>query len=161
AALAQICRRLDGLPLALELAAARVGLLSVEEIASRLDDRFRLLIGTDLGAPVRHRTLQAAIDWSYDLLDAAEQAIFCLLAAFAQICRRLDGLPLALELAAARVGLLSVEEIASRLDDRFRLLIGTDLGAPVRHRTLQAAIDWSYDLLDAAEQAIFCLLAVF
>jgi len=67
-ALAQVCRRLDGIPLALELAAARVRVLSVEQLAARLDDRFRLLTGGSRTALRRQQTLAAAIDWSYDLL---------------------------------------------------------------------------------------------
>ncbi len=79
----------------------------------------------------------------------------------AQICRRLDGIPLAIELAAARVSALPVREIARRLDDRFRLLTGgcrTDLP---RHRTLKASIAWSYDLLSEPEQALLRRLSVF
>jgi predicted ATPase len=79
----------------------------------------------------------------------------------AQICRRLDGLPLAIELAAVRVKLLSVEQIAERLDDRFRLLTGGSRTAPHRQQTLRAAIEWSYSLLGEAEQALFRRLAVF
>jgi len=74
--IAQICRRLDGIPLALELAAARMNLLSAQEVAGRLDSRFNLLTGgrrTDLP---RHQTLRATIEWSYDLLGGAEQTLF-------------------------------------------------------------------------------------
>ncbi len=82
-------------------------------------------------------------------------------AVVAQLCRRLDGIPMAIELAAARVRLLSVEEIVTRLDDRFRLLIGGKRTAPPRHQTLRALIDWSYDLLPPVEQRLLCRLAVF
>ena len=81
-------------------------------------------------------------------------------AAVADICRRLDGIPLALELAAARVKLLSVEQIRSRLDDRFRLLTGGKNALP-RQQTLQAAIQWSYDQLAADEQRLLRVLSVF
>ena len=81
--------------------------------------------------------------------------------AVAQICRRLDGIPLALELAAARVRVLSVEQIGERLDDRFRLLTGGSRTALPRQQTLQALIDWSYDLLSELERALFRRLAVF
>jgi len=81
--------------------------------------------------------------------------------AVAEICRRVDGLPLALELAAARVHSLSVREIADRLNDRFRLLTGGSRTVAARHQTLRAAIDWSYDLLTPAEQAVFERLSVF
>jgi len=79
----------------------------------------------------------------------------------AQVCRRLDGIPLALELAAARARVLSVEQIAERLDDRFRLLTGGARTALPRQQTLRALIDWSYDLLSDPEQALFRRLAVF
>ncbi len=79
----------------------------------------------------------------------------------ARICRELDGLPLAIELAAARTKSLSVDDIADRLDDRLRLLRSRhQLGAP-RHRTLRATIDWSYDLLGADEQELLTHLSVF
>jgi predicted ATPase len=68
-AVATICRRLDGLPLALELAAARVRGLGVHALAERLDDRFALLAGGEGWTPARHRTLRAVVDWSWDLLD--------------------------------------------------------------------------------------------
>lgn len=78
-----------------------------------------------------------------------------------QICRRLDGIPLAIELAAARVNVLSVEQILKRLDDRFSLLAGGLRSAMPRHQTLRATIDWSYDLLSIKEQILFRRLAVF
>jgi len=74
-AVAAVCVRLDGIPLALELAAARLGSLSVSEISSRLDQRFRLLTGGSRTAPARHQTLRALIDWSYDLLNPAERIV--------------------------------------------------------------------------------------
>lgn len=79
----------------------------------------------------------------------------------AQICYRLDGIPLAIELAAAKVRVLSVEQIAKRLDDRFRLLTGGSRTALERHQTLRAAIDWSYNLLPPNEQVLFRRLSVF
>ncbi|HPH97914.1 MAG TPA: tetratricopeptide repeat protein [Anaerolineaceae bacterium] len=81
-AIAQICHRLDGIPLALELAAARVRVLTVEQIAARLDDRFRLLTGGSRSALPRQQTLRALIDWSYDLLSASERKILCWFSAF-------------------------------------------------------------------------------
>jgi predicted ATPase len=78
-----------------------------------------------------------------------------------QICRRLDGIPLAIELAAARINILSVEQIASRLDDRFNLLTsGKRTGLP-HQQTLRAEIDWSYQLLSESEQAFFRRCSVF
>jgi predicted ATPase/class 3 adenylate cyclase len=77
------------------------------------------------------------------------------------LCRELDGMPLAIELAAARVASLSIEEIERRLADRFSLLTVSDNAALPRHQTLRALIDWSYDLLDEQEQAALCRLSTF
>ena len=88
-------------------------------------------------------------------LDAANAA------AVAAVCVRLDGIPLALELAAARLGSLTVPEISSRLDQRFRLLTGGSRNALPRHQTLRALIDWSYDLLTPGEQIVLDRLSVF
>ncbi len=82
-------------------------------------------------------------------------------AAVADICRRLDGIPLAIELAAARTSGLSVENIAARLTDCFRLLTGGDTTALPRQQTLRASIDWSYDLLTIPERVMLRRLAVF
>ena len=79
----------------------------------------------------------------------------------AQLCRRLDGLPLAIKLAAARVPLLGPGGVLQRLDERFQLLARQQVGAPDRHQTLQAALDWSHALLEPAEQAMFRRMAVF
>jgi predicted ATPase/DNA-binding CsgD family transcriptional regulator len=79
----------------------------------------------------------------------------------ALICRRLDGLPLAIELAAVRIKMLSANEIAARLDDRFELLTGGSRNALPRQQTLRATLDWSYDLLSEAEQKLFRSLSVF
>jgi predicted ATPase len=79
----------------------------------------------------------------------------------AQICHRLDGIPLAIELAAARIKVLTVEQISNRLDDRFRLLTGGARTALPRQQTLRALIDWSYDLLNTAERLFLQRLSVF
>ncbi len=79
----------------------------------------------------------------------------------AQICTRLDGIPLAIELAAARIKSLSVEQIGTRLDDRFRLLTGGSRTSLPRQQTLKAAIDWSYGLLTQSEKTLLCRLSVF
>jgi predicted ATPase/class 3 adenylate cyclase len=81
--------------------------------------------------------------------------------AVAQVCERLDGVPLAIELAAARIPAMNPAELARRLDRRFRLLTGGDRVAIERHQTLRATIDWSYDLLDADQQRLLARLAVF
>ncbi len=79
----------------------------------------------------------------------------------ADVCRGLDGIPLALELAAARARVLTAEQIAARLEDRFRLLAPADRSAPVRHRTLRAAVDWSHELLSDEERVLLRRLSVF
>ncbi len=78
-----------------------------------------------------------------------------------QVCMQLDGIPLAIELAAARVKVLAVEQIAARLRDRFQLLTGGGRTAPPRHQTLRGAMDWSYDLLSEKERALLQRLSVF
>ncbi len=81
--------------------------------------------------------------------------------AIAQVCRQLDGIPLAIELAAVRVRLLAVDQIATHLDDRFRLLTGGSRTVLPRHQTLKALVDWSWDLLTLAEQTLLRRLSVF
>ena len=82
-------------------------------------------------------------------------------ASVAEICRRLDGMPLAIELAAARVTAMSPAEIATKLDERFRLLTGGKRSRVERHQTLRATVEWSYSLLDAQERMVFDRLGVF
>ena len=82
-------------------------------------------------------------------------------AAVLAICQRLDGLPLAIELAAARMRILSSAQLAERMDDIFAVLVGGARSAPPRHQALRATLDWSYDLLDTDERAVFRRLATF
>ncbi|MBW3555357.1 MAG: winged helix-turn-helix domain-containing protein [Actinobacteria bacterium] len=95
----------------------------------------------------------------------AARADFCLneanAGAVADICRGLDGLPLALEIAAARLGVLTAQDLADRLRERFALLTAGPRGQGNRHRTLRALVDWSYGLLDQPERAVFARLSVF
>src|SRR5436190_3379561 len=95
-----------------------------------------------------------AVRPAFSLDDASAPAV-------AQICRRLDGIPLAIELAAARVGVLAPQQIAARLADSFKLLISSGRSTVPRHRTLRETIDWSYALLDPAEATLFRRLSVF
>jgi predicted ATPase/DNA-binding CsgD family transcriptional regulator len=104
---------------------------------------------------VRLFTLRATqASRSFQLTDANARAV-------ASICRRLDGIPLAVELAAARVRALSVEEIEARLSDRFALLSGPFRFAETRHRTLRTSVEWSHQLLTEDEQELFAYLSVF
>jgi non-specific serine/threonine protein kinase len=95
-----------------------------------------------------------AVQFALELTDDNIRAI-------ARICARLDGLPLAIELAAARLRVLTPNQILSRLDDAFRLLVGGSRTAPTRQQTLRATLDWSYQLLESPEQDLFERLAVF
>ncbi len=95
-----------------------------------------------------------AVEPTFTVTDRNARAVVAL-------CRRLDGMPLAIELAAARVRTLPVEQIAARLNDRFRLLTGGSRTALARHQTLRATIDWSYDLLTEPERAVLRRLSVF
>ena len=96
----------------------------------------------------------AAASGTFELTDLNQAAVV-------QLCRRLDGLPLAIELAAVRTRTLTVEQIVDRLNDRFALLTGGGRAALPRHQTLQATIDWSYDLLTAREQILLRRLYIF
>jgi predicted ATPase/DNA-binding CsgD family transcriptional regulator len=86
AGLARICQRLDGIPLAIEMAAARVNILTADQLADRLDDAFRLLTGGSRAALPRQQTLRATVDWSYELLSAMERLLFQRLSVFAGGC---------------------------------------------------------------------------
>ena len=96
----------------------------------------------------------AAASGNFDLTAANQSAVV-------DLCRRLDGLPLAIELAAVRTRVLTVEQIRDRLNDRFRLLTGGGRAALPRHQTLRTTIDWSYDMLAAAERTLLRRLCVF
>jgi predicted ATPase/DNA-binding CsgD family transcriptional regulator len=134
AAIAQVCRRLDGIPLAIELAAAYAGLMSPDQILSRLQNRFGLLTGGSRAGPARHRTLQSALDWSHDLLDEDERRLFPRLSVFAgsfsldaveQVCSDRD-----LEVGAI-AGLLG------SLVDKSLVVASVEGSAPIRFRMLE------------------------
>jgi predicted ATPase/class 3 adenylate cyclase len=149
-AVAQICHRLDGIPLAIELAAARVKVLPVEQIASRLDDRFRLLTGGSRTALPRQQTLRALIDWSYDLLSEAERTLLRQLSVFA------GGWTLeAAEAVCAGGGVDEddVLELLTRLVDK-SLVLPEDHDGEVRYRLPETVRQYARDrLLEAAEAA--------
>ncbi len=132
-AVGRICRRLDGIPLALELAAARVRVLSPQQIAERLDDRFRLLTGGARDGPVRQRTLEESVQWSYDLLDVPQQRALARLSVFT------GGFGLAAAervVAGADIAVAHVLDLITDLVDRSLLQV-TDGGGGARYRMLE------------------------
>lgn len=150
AAIAQICRRLDGIAFAIELAAARVPMLSVADIASRLDDRFRLLARGNSGVS-RQRTLAATMQWSYDQLDATEQRVLRLLSVFAGGC--------SLEALAAIAGSADEYEalgLLTALYDKSLLVIerGVDasLASRPRYAVLETVRQYARERLDERDE---------
>jgi len=148
AAVLDICRRLDGIPLAIELAAARLPLLGLEGLRDRLDDRLRLLTSGSRLAPPRQQTLRAALDWSHGLLRPAEQRVFRRLGVF----RGGFGLQMALQVTAEDgQDEWEVLDCIGGLVDKSLLHAEPDTGpGPTRHRLLQSARDFALDKLDAA-----------
>jgi tetratricopeptide (TPR) repeat protein len=120
--------------------------------AGRHDDDIDDLVHTDAVSLFVERARKVKADFALTETNAR---------AVVEICQRLDGVPLAIELAAARVIALSPADLLGRLDRRFELLAGGRRGAVGRHATLRAAIDWSYELLDTAEQRLLARLSVF
>ena len=149
----EVCRHLDGLPLAVELAAARVRVMSVAEIARRLEDRFGVLRGGPRDAPERHQTLQAVVSWSWNLLDPAGQAAMRALSAF----------PAGFTADAARrvLGLGDVVDVLEHLADQSLLQVA-DTPAGVRFRMLETVREFSTAHREAAgetEQVVGRFLA--
>ena len=147
-AVAVICRRLEGVPLAIELAASRIRVLSVEQIAERLGESFGLLANNRRLTPVRHTTLRASIDWSHDPLSAAERAVFRRLAVFAR-----GG---SLEAAEA---ICSDQSIApGQVLDLLALLVDKSLvfversGSATRYRLLEPIRDYALEKLGEADE---------
>ncbi|WP_170225776.1 BTAD domain-containing putative transcriptional regulator [Pseudonocardia cypriaca] len=146
-AVAEICRRLDGQPLPIELAAARLRTLTPAEIAARLDDRFRLLTSGVRTALPRHQTLRAVVDWSWDLLTEPERAVARRLAAFAggataeaaeRVCA---GPPVAGDV---------FELLASLVDKSIVVAVQQPDGAPTRYRMLETIREYAAERLDEA-----------
>ncbi|MEU7018337.1 BTAD domain-containing putative transcriptional regulator [Streptomyces sp. NPDC046385] len=143
AAVAEICRRLDGIPLALELAATRVRALGVKELAARLGDRFRVLNSRQRGAPARQQTLRAVIDWSWELLSAPERIVLRRLAVHRDGCD-LD----AAEATCAGDGVTRDEvlDLVTRLVDR-SLVVVVDGPAGRRYRLLESVAAYATERL--------------
>ncbi|WP_165966993.1 AfsR/SARP family transcriptional regulator, partial [Actinomadura sp. 7K507] len=143
-AVAMLCRRLDGIPLALELAATRVRALGVEELVARLDDRFRLLTAGRRDAPARQRTLTAMIDWSWDLLTDPERVVLRRLAVHA------DGCTLeAAEVVCGADGPAGVAGLLARLVDRSLVAVAHGPDGP-RYRLLESVAAYCGDRLAEA-----------
>jgi predicted ATPase/class 3 adenylate cyclase len=143
-ALERICTRLDGLPLALELAAARLHLLAPTEVAARLDDRFRLLTGGARTAVDRHRTLRATIDWGYDLLDEPSRALLRRLSVFA------GGFDL---IAAEAVGGPEAFDLLAGLVDRSWVAVEPVGAGPTRYRLIETIRQYAAEKLAEAGEA--------
>jgi non-specific serine/threonine protein kinase len=148
-ALAEICQRLDGIPLALELAAARVRVFSVEQIAARLDDRFRLLSAGPRTAMPRQQTLEAAVDWSYALLSEPERAILRRLSVFAG-----EWTFEAAEAVVAGDGVhtYAVLELLAQLVDK-SLVVAEEQHGSVRYRLLETIRQFAFGHLTEANEA--------
>ncbi|PYC70831.1 transcriptional regulator [Micromonospora arborensis] len=140
-AVAQLCRRLDGLPLALELAATRVRALGLRGVVDRLDDRFRLLTSAQRDVPTRQRTLTAVISWSWDLLDETDRAVLARLAVFPDGCT---------PEAAEHVCRTDLDTLA-RLVDR-SLVVLDDSGTDPRYRLLESVAAFGLDRLTDADE---------
>ncbi|WP_067972687.1 AfsR/SARP family transcriptional regulator [Nocardiopsis trehalosi] len=146
-AVAAVCRRLDGVPLALELAATRLRALDVHDLAERLDDRFRLLSSGLRGAPARQRTLRAMIDWSWELLSGPERLVLRRLAVHAEGC----ALDAAEEVCAdgGDVRPADVLDLLARLVDR-SMVDRTGGGGGTRYRLLESVAAYALDRLEEA-----------
>ncbi|MFF9121853.1 BTAD domain-containing putative transcriptional regulator [Streptomyces sp. NPDC014889] len=138
-ACAEICRRLDGLPLAIELAAARLRMLTPRQIADRLDDRFRLLTSGSRTVLPRQQTLRAVVDWSWDLLDADERDVLSRLSVFAGGC----------DLAAAEAvcGPAAFDALAS-LVDKSLVVAAPAADGGMRYRLLETVAEYARERLD-------------
>ena len=152
AAIVQLCRTLDGVPLAIELAAARIRALSVEQIAARIGDRFRLLASGDRTAPPRQQTLQATVDWSFELLTQDEQILLRRLSVFAgwsldmaeQVC------------ADDRIRVEQVLDLLAALIDKSLVALEDELAGDARYRLLDTIRGYaSAQLANAGEEAEF------
>ncbi|MEB3959086.1 AfsR family transcriptional regulator, partial [Streptomyces kunmingensis] len=142
AAAEEICRRLDGLPLAIELAAARLRILTPRQIADRLDDRFRLLTSGARTALPRQQTLRAVVDWSWDLLDEPERAVLARLSVFSGGCD--------LPAAEAVCGPDTLEALASLVDKSLVVAAPDGDDGAMRYRLLETVAEYAGRRLDEA-----------
>ncbi|MFL1377487.1 BTAD domain-containing putative transcriptional regulator [Nocardiopsis protaetiae] len=149
-AVAAVCRRLDGVPLALELAATRLRALDVHDLADRLDDRFRLLSSGHRGGPARQRTLRAMIDWSWELLSGPERLVLRRLAVHAEGCT----LEAAEEVCAdgGDVARGDVLDLLARLVDR-SMVVRVQGAGGARYRLLESVAAYALERLEEAGEA--------
>ncbi|MEV4923631.1 AfsR/SARP family transcriptional regulator [Streptomyces roseoverticillatus] len=157
-ACAEICRRLDGLPLAIELAAARLRMLSPRTLADRLDDRFRLLTSGSRTVLPRQQTLRAVVDWSWDLLDGPERAVLrrlsvfsggCDLAAAEEVCSDgPDAAPAGPDAAPAR----DVAALLGSLVDKSLVVAAPTADGEMRYRLLETVGEYAAERLDEARE---------
>ena len=148
-AVVQICRRLEGMPLAIELAAARVGALSLEQISERIENSLKLLTGGSRTATPRQRTLRGALDWSYDLLSEEERTLFRRLSAFA------GGWTLEAAEAVGAGGGIEEEDILdllSKLVDKSLVLSEAEAPDVVRYRMLESVRQYAREQLEESEE---------
>jgi predicted ATPase len=146
----RICSRLDGIPLALELAAARISVMSVEDLASKLEDRFRVLRSGSRTAVPRQQTLQATIDWSHELLTDPERALFRRLSLFA------GGFSLEsaeIVCSSADLDRADIVDVLSRLVDKSLVLSGGRAGGRTRYRMLETIREYGSERLRQAAEA--------
>jgi predicted ATPase len=146
AAVAEICRRLDGLPLAIELAAARLRVLTPRQIADRLDDRFRLLTGGSRTAQPRQQTLRAVVDWSWDLLPEAERTLLRRVSVFA------GGWTLAAAEAVCATGPDTLDLLGALVDKSLVVAYQPDGAGEMRYRMLETVRAYASDQLAAADE---------
>jgi predicted ATPase/DNA-binding SARP family transcriptional activator len=152
ASVTEICHRLDGIPLALELAAARAKVLSVSQIATRLSDRFRLLTGGSEPSPTRQQTLRAAIDWSYDLLSESERMLLIRLSVMAkgwtlEAAEAICGTPPIGAAAIASPSPLEVLNLLEKLVDK-SLIVADTQRAEARYRMLETIRQYAWERLE-------------
>jgi non-specific serine/threonine protein kinase len=149
-AVAEVCRRLEGMPLAIELAATRVGTLPVEQISERLKDSLKLLRGGSRTATPRQQTLRGAMDWSYELLSKPERELFARLSVFA------GGWMLEAAEAVGTGGKVEEEAVLDllfRLVDRSLVVAETEMGDVARYRMLEPIRQYAWERLEESEKA--------
>jgi predicted ATPase/transcriptional regulator with XRE-family HTH domain len=157
-AVARVCRRLDGIPLAIELAARRVTALSVEQIAVRLDQRFRLLTGGSRAGLPRHQTLAAIVDWSYNLLSLPERVLFDRLAVFAggftldgaeTVAGDIDERAGSCPPSATSLATPDVVDLLTHLVDKSLVVADLEAAGTERYRLLETLRQYAYERLEA------------